>query len=566
MKFSRNCVVWSVLALCAAVVVGAMCWLTRDVLASEAERTAAEARADLEERTRLALWRMDAEGAAMIAAESRIPPEGYLENRSLQSDASPKRRFVWFEGGDPVSVGDDSFLARLDQGIRENSLPVDAWAMLFHAADLVEVAWNNLPMEAHQQQVENVVLRQSMGPSQVRQQAEYQANSNEAELSQRAKTIQSQVAAFSVQAPEPEEPAPLLPMRGVWVGGELFLLRQVATRQERGVQGAWLDAEFLKERLLAEVNDLLPAADLTAVEVGPGLAPDPLALVSFPFRLVRNERYQAAAPALSRPLVIGWMAVLVALATASLLVQGVMRLSERRASFVSAVTHELRTPLTTFRLYSDMLEQGVVAEVHRGEYLRVLSREADRLAHLVENVLAFSRIERGSARSVTREMKISDLLESMRERFEARIASAGLRLAMDLGEVAEKERCRVDAAAVEHILFNLVDNAAKHAADSDPPVVRIGVSATAAGMEITVRDHGPGIPETERRRIFRPFHKSAREAAETRPGVGLGLALSRRLARSHGWRLRYQDAHPGASFVLELGASIALPGRRQAGG
>ena len=213
------------------------------------------------------------------------------------------------------------------------------------------------------------------------------------------------------------------------------------------------------------------------------------------------------------------------------------------------MTHELRTPLTTFRLYSDMLEQDAVKPEKRGTYLRVLSREADRLSHLVENVLAFSRIERGNARSNLRESGVAEVLEACRERCEARLATAGLTLAI---QAPPGLRLRADLAAVEHILFNLVDNAAKYAARGEPPLVEITARAAGCGVEIAVADHGPGIARDERRRVFKPFHKSAREAAESQPGVGLGLALSRRLARAQGGDLTIAEAGLGTCFVLRL--------------
>jgi len=286
---------------------------------------------------------------------------------------------------------------------------------------------------------------------------------------------------------------------------------------------------------------------------GKHAAEDPLAMVSFPFRLERHETLAVAIlpdkPPFGAPLWVAWSAVGFAVLTSTLLVRGVMRLSERRASFVSAVTHELRTPLTTFRLYSDMLETGAVKEEKRGDYLRVLSREADRLSHLVENVLAFSRIERGNARSNVREVAASELLEQSRDRLEARLATAGLKLEMDSTCTL---RVRVDTTAVEHILFNLIDNAAKYAACGTPPVVSIRAQGTGRFVEIAVTDHGPGIQPRERGRIFQAFHKSAREAAESMPGVGLGLALSRRLARAQGGELLCADVGSGASFILRL--------------
>jgi signal transduction histidine kinase len=142
-----------------------------------------------------------------------------------------------------------------------------------------------------------------------------------------------------------------------------------------------------------------------------------------------------------------------------------------------------------------------------------------------------------------------ELLRGMRERLESRLATAGLSLEMD---IPPGFRVRVDTTAVEHILFNLIDNAAKYAAAGDPPVVRIRAREAGHFVELAVSDHGPGIAVSERGRIFHAFHKSAREAAETKPGVGLGLALSRRLARTMGGDLQCASSERGACFILSL--------------
>ena len=153
-----------------------------------------------------------------------------------------------------------------------------------------------------------------------------------------------------------------------------------------------------------------------------------------------------------------------------------------------------------------------------------------------------------------RQTSVSDLLEPFHERFAARLASAGLKLEWNLSGVSPAPLLRADTAAVEHVLFNLIDNAAKYAAAGNPPVVNLEAVERSGEVAIRVRDHGPGIPRKERRKIFRAFHKSAREAAETKPGVGLGLALSRRLARSLGGNLVCEEARDGegACFTLTL--------------
>jgi signal transduction histidine kinase len=137
----------------------------------------------------------------------------------------------------------------------------------------------------------------------------------------------------------------------------------------------------------------------------------------------------------------------------------------------------------------------------------------------------------------------------MVERFRGRLQEAGMDLAVDPDEDAWRTPVKADPAAVEHVLFNLIDNAAKYAGTG---LVRLDAESNGRGLKIRVSDQGPGISAKERGRIFRAFHKSAAAAAETRPGVGLGLALSRRLARSGGGNLEFVAQERGSSFVLTL--------------
>lgn len=607
MKLPRGIVVWAALALCAALVIGAMGWLTRGVLAAEherlkaeAERAAAENRADLEERTRLALWRMDALGAAIILRENRVTPDFY------QSTAQPPGHpevLLHFEArkGEPLhspqvdpaktDAGAAKRLVELRSFFATNHPPGGEWALLKEAAAEGESQWRAVPKEAARQQSFNQLQRQSKPGVELRQEDTYQSYSNISERAQRAKALAQNTEsaaparqpAFPARAAAASEPSAdagsaqamaaqdppsvsweTSQLRSVWLGGELFLLRKVSqassgpgyqTNVTSSIQGVWMDRTSLAKLLLAEAADLLPTAELFPAD-GESVINDPLTLVSFPFRLNRNETPIVAAVPTTVPvsptLRVAWLAVAMAVLAGFLLVRGIIGLSERRASFVSAVTHELRTPLTTFRLYSEMLERGAVREEKKGDYLRVLSREADRLSHLVENVLAFSRIERGNARSQVRDIAVGELLELSRERLESRLATAGMELEMDS---SCRALVRVDTAAVDHILFNLIDNAAKYASTGMPPEVHLHARDAGRFVEINVRDHGPGIAECERAKIFRPFHKSAREAAETRPGVGLGLALSRRLARNLGGDLIYQPGPCGACFTLHLPAT-----------
>lgn len=684
MRFRRTLAFWLPLALCAATVLGAMTWLTRSVLAAEHERltahrdrAAAEARADLEERTRLALWRMDALGAAIVLRENLVPADRYQASAPAAAvPAAEPEVLLHFQLGNnsellsPEAGAADSAtreaaaerLKRLRVLWAANPPSGDEWSLI---AQTPKISFSApAPQIPPPQSLDNAFQRETVPNDQLRKDAVYQQQSNLAERNLRARVVGQTVSSNQAQSgglatndaqPHPSKestkdellamgmpaldekarratkgdtthPAPatapvasarrklaeaesaatppVMPaglsqqvetgqlsgnrgymavgtdlsqqvetgqMRSTWLGGELFLIRKTTSRipnqwshgefdlfvSRTFIQGVWLDSRILTTNLLREVADLLPRARLLPA-VDQLTAADPLALVSFPFKLERGETPLATAisttPGLGAPLWVAWGAVALAFLTSALLVRGVLRLSERRASFVSAVTHELRTPLTTFRLYSDMLEQGAVKEEKRGGYLRVLAREADRLSHLVENVLAFSRMERGNARSNLRETGVDEMLGGFHERFAARLATASLELTI---HPAPDLRLRADLAAVEHILFNLIDNASKYAAGSEPPMIEITAQAAGSGVEIAVTDHGPGIARDEWRRIFRPFHKSAREAAESRPGVGLGLALSRRLARAQGGDLIIREAAAGSCFVLRLPGGFA---------
>jgi C4-dicarboxylate-specific signal transduction histidine kinase len=114
---------------------------------------------------------------------------------------------------------------------------------------------------------------------------------------------------------------------------------------------------------------------------------------------------------------------------------------------------------------------------------------------------------------------------------------------------------KTNALALEQILFNLVDNACKYAAGAADRRVELSAAAEAGRVLLRVRDHGPGISGAGASRLFQPFSKTAQEAANTAPGLGLGLALSRRLARSMGGELSLEASMPpasGAWFVLNL--------------
>jgi signal transduction histidine kinase len=340
------------------------------------------------------------------------------------------------------------------------------------------------------------------------------------------------------------------------VSGELLLARTVCVAGKTSLQGCWIDWGLLRGNLLSEIADLLPQADLKLVD-HPLESEQTRMLAALPVRLDPGAISASATPGLSpvgMALVFAWGAMLVAAVAVAVLLRGVVTLSERRADFVSAVTHELRTPLTTFRMYAEMLAEGMVPdESARRKYLDTLRIEADRLTHLVENVLAYARLERGGLGNRIQPVRGEELLKLATGRLSERAREAGFALSISSDGSTPHSTVRCDGSAVEQILFNLVDNACKYAVQGENKSLEIEARSSAGRMQLLVRDHGPGISPQQRRRLFQPFRKSADEAARSAPGVGLGLALSRRLARDMGGELTYDDSTAdGAAFVLSL--------------
>lgn len=351
------------------------------------------------------------------------------------------------------------------------------------------------------------------------------------------------------------------PFQGVWLGKNLVLTREAFVDGVRMVQGVWLDWPELHAAWLREITDLFPDAKLEpAANTNAGARPtdDPLRFAALPVRLVPGVIQLPPLPfwtPLRRSLAIALACVLLAAAAVGLVLHGTVALSERRADFVSAVTHELRTPLTTFRLYSEMLADGMVTdEAQRKTYLDTLTGEAGRLSHLVENVLAYARLERGSGKARAENVTIGELLDRILPRLKQRADDCGMEVRVHATEMDRKTQLHIDAAAVEQILFNLVDNACKYAAPrAAEPVIHVEADTSGKFAMLRVRDHGGGISRSERRRIFHPFHKSADQAAHSAPGVGLGLALCQRLATALGGAITLDAAQKdGACFVLRL--------------
>ncbi len=338
-----------------------------------------------------------------------------------------------------------------------------------------------------------------------------------------------------------------------WHYGDNFVyMRSVPTTHGNAAEGFIIDKNKLAAQLLPFVEKGLRAPEIDFVRGKEAANLAPLPLVLRPGNEVTLPDTRERAQALRGTVVSAWVIAGSSVALIFGLLAFYARMERRRSDFVSAVTHELRTPLTTFNLYAEMLHEGRVPQEKVAEYHETLLRESRRLAHLVENVLALAHLSRGKVRGRQDVGPCSEMLPPLFAKVEDRLSQAGFRVQVSIDPRCKLQSLRTDLLSVEQIFTNLADNAIKYAG-GDKAAVTISVHLTHRALTIRFADHGKGMEEEAKKTLFRPFSRSAKASSGRKPGVGLGLALSRDLARSIGGELALEDSsEKGTTFVLTL--------------
>jgi signal transduction histidine kinase len=252
------------------------------------------------------------------------------------------------------------------------------------------------------------------------------------------------------------------------------------------------------------------------------------------------------------PVLLVLMAVTAGLMlTAGLQLRREHLLGRMRSDFVSRVSHELRTPLTQIRMFAEtLLLDRVRNDDERRRYLTIIDRESRRLSHLVENVLRFSRTERGEVRLAPRARDLGPLVRELLDEFRPVAEGRGAHLA---ARVHDGAVASVDDDALRQVLLNLLDNAVKYGPEGQE--VRVGVSPESAGVQVWVDDEGPGIPAADRERIWKRFFRLDAHKESAVAGTGIGLTVVRDLVALHGGRSWVEPGERGgARFVVEFPA------------
>lgn len=232
--------------------------------------------------------------------------------------------------------------------------------------------------------------------------------------------------------------------------------------------------------------------------------------------------------------------------------------SRTKAAFLANVSHEIRTPLVAVLGVAEMLrglvEGGAPHEVVK-DHLQVIERSGQHLLSLINQLLDLSSDEQGRLRIEPELTQPASLLHEIGDLFQAKAADRGLRYSVHAhGKLPEN--FVTDPTRVRQILVNLVDNALKFTDEGSVEVVLRALPTEAGGrprLRCTVTDTGIGIPESQRKRVFESFHQADVSPARRHGGLGLGLAISRVLARRLGGDLQIEDREAsGTTFVLEI--------------
>jgi two-component system phosphate regulon sensor histidine kinase PhoR len=230
----------------------------------------------------------------------------------------------------------------------------------------------------------------------------------------------------------------------------------------------------------------------------------------------------------------------------------VERVEKTRRDFIANVSHELRTPLTSIQGYAEtLLDAG--GNGNTREFLEIIRKNASRMSRLTEDLLALARVESGETEFSLQPHSAADLLREAQQNFQATLNSAGMEL-----EIAQSTPAAVqaDSDAVQQVLGNLIDNAAKY---GGPGRIQLGARQAQGGVEFYVRDFGAGIASEHLPRLFERFYRVDKARSRESGGTGLGLAIAKHIVLAHGGSIRVESALGHGStffFTLPLAASV----------
>lgn len=230
---------------------------------------------------------------------------------------------------------------------------------------------------------------------------------------------------------------------------------------------------------------------------------------------------------------------------------------EYRSQLVANISHDLRTPMATLRSYveSFMLRWDSLEAADRDRQLKTIASNLDNLEGLIERLFELTRLDNGNAEFRRESFSLEELAVDVLDRMEVKATEHGVTL--DLSVEDGLPLVEADALRIVQVLQNLLDNAIKF--NETGGSVWVTLRPVAVGVEVEVRDDGPGISDEDRTHVFERFYTADKSRSDKGRGSGLGLAIAHRIVTNHGGSLTLENADEdgGAIFRFTLPAADA---------
>jgi two-component system phosphate regulon sensor histidine kinase PhoR len=226
------------------------------------------------------------------------------------------------------------------------------------------------------------------------------------------------------------------------------------------------------------------------------------------------------------------------------------QLRQLKENFISNVSHELKTPLSLIRMFSEILVMGrVKSDDKKQEYYRIIFSESDRMSRLINNLLDFANLVRGIEQKHFEKINLAQVVYKALEAYRYEIQKDGFLLNLETDP--DVPDSYADPNAITMAFLNLLDNSVKYSRDQKQIDVR--VRRNDGFLDLSVQDRGIGIPQDEQQKIFDQFYRGSDASVRRIRGSGIGLAITRRVAKMHGGDVLVEsEAGKGSIFTLRI--------------
>jgi signal transduction histidine kinase len=226
-----------------------------------------------------------------------------------------------------------------------------------------------------------------------------------------------------------------------------------------------------------------------------------------------------------------------------------LRLSRQQNNFMLSVTHELKSPIAAMKLNLQTLEKYRLDEDKKNLLIDKCIREANRLNDLCNNMLLASQMEGRQYKATKEKLSFTEMVSSVLKEYLQRYPD---RFSLEITE--DDNVLNGDRLMLQMAINNLLENAVKYSPAEEKIEVKLQSKDNRACLQVT--DHGAGVPDAEKQKIFRKFYRVGNENTRTTKGTGLGLYLTQKIARQHKGKIVIKDNVPAGS-IFELSLPLA---------